>query len=507
MLSLRQLLDLWGFEAHPFEAYTAENEPRLSEYFVAPPYFDDMVGSASAMTPAVVFGSRGIGKSAIRIHIENICSSDEVEAVVGGKALAITYDDFTRVVEKGLEKVSLEGHLDAIITKAVTAALFIIAYEVNTQGKVAVYSINDRFPILDLELLIRLVRRYFSSLEELQQERAFRGTYSFFEKETRSLSDRVNWFHNLWNTIRVHLIDVANIVQSFRGKDGIKPVDITSSTKSERVTTEQLMNDLYSISSIAEQLGYDGWYILIDKVDEDEHTNSDAESAASLIAPLIKNLRVLEIPKIGFKFFLWDQLRPILVEQNVRLDKIRNWPMGWTRDELKEIINRRLSVYSNNNVRDLYVISESELTDFYDLVIDHAMFSPREIIHVLDAIFREHARHSTQDTGILITRESVDRGLDEYCTRRVGDLYPLDIVRAITSLPARFTSNNVQTALRISKQAASARINKWADNGYIERIEDTRSEKDTSKMIYQYRVKEKRLERLIQRRIGSNRAE
>ena len=72
MLSLKQLLDLWGFTGHPFEAYTAENEPRLSEYFVAPPYFDDMVGSASSMTPAIVFGSRGIGKSAIRIHIENI---------------------------------------------------------------------------------------------------------------------------------------------------------------------------------------------------------------------------------------------------------------------------------------------------------------------------------------------------------------------------------------------------------------------------------------------------
>jgi hypothetical protein len=131
------------------------------------------------------------------------------------------------------------------------------------------------------------------------------------------------------------------------------------------------------------------------------------------------------------------------------------------------------------------------------------MLSPREIVHALDAIFREHARHSTQDTGILITRKSVDRGLDDYCTRRVGDLYPSDIIRAITSLPSvNFTSNNVQNVLRISKQAASVRINKWVDNGYIERIEDTRSDKDPSKMIYQYHVKEKRLERIIQRRIG-----
>jgi len=128
------------------------------------------------------------------------------------------------------------------------------------------------------------------------------------------------------------------------------------------------------------------------------------------------------------------------------------------------------------------------------------MESPREIAHVLDEIFREHARHSTQETGALITRDSIELGLDSYCVRRVRDLYPTEIVRTISRLPsAKFTSNHVQNVLKVSRQAASIRINKWTDDGYIERIEDTRSDKDSAKLIYQYRIKEKRLERLIQR--------
>jgi hypothetical protein len=249
-------------------------------------------------------------------------------------------------------------------------------------------------------------------------------------------------------------------------------------------------------------LGFDGWYILVDKVDEDEHTDSDANKAAKLIAPLLKNLRILEVGRIGFKFFLWNQLRPILVEERVRLDKVRNLEMSWTQDELKEMVDRRLRTYSNGKVTDLLSITEDDAHDIYEKAIYYAMYSPRELAHILDSIFREHARHSDQDTGAFITKDSIDRGIDDYCLRRIRDIYPSNLVRTISRLPnTRFTSGDVQSMLRVSKQAASGRISKWTDDGYIERTEDARSETDPSKTIYQYVFREKRFERIIQRRL------
>jgi hypothetical protein len=502
MLSLKSLLELWGFSSHPFEAYTAENEPRLPEYFVAPPYLDDMIGSASSMTPAVVFGARGIGKSAIRIHIENICGGKDSEQQVGGKALAITYDDFSKVADSGIESISLEGHLEAILNKSVTAALTVIASTVGDQDRPSEEIISRYFPNLDKSIFSRLVQKYFAPMTELQREKAFRGTYNYFHREALSITDRINWFQELWGSLRVPLIDIANIIQAVRGKDGITPVEAGLKILKEPLSADVLLNDLYTLSAVTEQLGFDGWYILIDKVDEDEHTDSDATKSAKLVAPLLKNLRVLEVQRIGFKFFLWNQLRPILVEERVRLDKIRNWEMEWTEAELREMINRRLMAYSDGKVQSLMDITDEHALDIYNTIIYYAMSSPREIAHILDSIFREHARHSNEDTGILISEDSVNRGLDDYCVRRIKDIYPANIVRTITKLPrVLFTSGDVQSKLRISKQAASARLAKWSDDGYIERTEDIRSENDPSKTMYQYTFREKRFERVIQRRL------
>jgi len=484
MINLKDLLELWGFSSHPFESYTAENEPRLSEYFVPPPYLDDMIGSASSMTPAIVFGSRGIGKSAIRIHIENICSAKDSEQRVGGRALAITYDDFSKAVAAGIDNVSLERHLEAILNKAVVAALAVIANTVGDQSKVTEDTIEESFPDLDIPVFSRLVQKYF------------------IRREAISITDRIHWFHRLWGVLRVPLIDIANLFQAARGKDGIKPVQIELLGPREENNAELFINDLYTIAGITEQLGFDGWYILIDKVDEDEHTDSDATKAAKLIAPLLKNLRILELNRIGFKFFLWNQLRAILIEERVRLDKIRNLEMSWTRDELKEMIDRRLKTYSGDRVSDLLSITEDDAHDIYETAIYYSMFSPRELAHILDSIFREHARHSDQDTGTFITRASIDRGVDDYCLRRIKDIYSSNVVRTIARLPdIVFTSGDVQSMLRVSKQAASARISKWTDDGYIERTEDARSETDPSKSIYQYIFREKRFERVVQRKL------
>lgn len=186
----------------------------------------------------------------------------------------------------------------------------------------------------------------------------------------------------------------------------------------------------------------------------------------------------------------------------MRLDEIRNLEMSWTQDELKEMVNRRLKTYSGVRVSDLSDITEQNAHDIYDIAIYYSMYSPRVLAHILDSIFREHARHSDQDTGTFITRASIDRGIDDYCLRRIKDIYPSNLVRTISRLPdSRFTSGDVQSMLRVSKQAASGRISKWTDDGYIERTEDSRSETDPSKTIYQHVFREKRFERIIQRKL------
>ncbi len=99
----------------------------------------------------------------------------------------------------------------------------------------------------------------------------------------------------------------------------------------------------------------------------------------------------------------------------------------------------------------------------------------------------------------MITMESIDRGLDEYCMRRVRDVYPPEVIRRIARMTTVFTSSDFTAVFKCSQSVASTTITKWSDNGYVRRIADARSKKDPSKAVYQYEVAEPRLRRILER--------
>jgi len=504
MLSLNDLLSLWGFRDHPFEAYTAEKEMRLADYFVSPPYLNDVIGSARGAAPAVVFGDRGIGKSAIRIYVESLCMTGDPKNELGGRVVAISYDDFSALFREGSKEVAIEDHLIQILQKMTSAALIRIADELAGQSP-SIAIIERIFPALDHKTLSRLVAAYFSQLSELQKEVAAKSVYDFLQKKGVPLAERASWFQKLWAKLRGPLVDIANIIQGIRGKTAIALMSGGDFLVSPDGRRKSALDDFYTMAAMAPQLNIDAWYILIDKVDEDEHTDGDADKAARLVLPLLKNLKVIETQHVAFKFLLWSRLRPILIEERTRLDKLRNFELTWTKQELVAMINLRLSVYSDRKVADLTSITDPQAAEcIYDRIIDHAGSSPREMVQIIDAIMREHARHSTQENGALITETSMDRGLDDYVMRRVKDLYNANVVRQLASLSSStFTASDIQSRFRISQQSASSRINKWIDNGLVARVEDARSTKDPSKIMYRYEVVEPRLRRIIDRRLMS----
>jgi hypothetical protein len=69
-LSVNDFLNYFGFEGDPFESTNADNEPRLADYFVPPPYFPTVLGDARFPQSQVVLAPRGSGKTAQRRMIE-----------------------------------------------------------------------------------------------------------------------------------------------------------------------------------------------------------------------------------------------------------------------------------------------------------------------------------------------------------------------------------------------------------------------------------------------------
>ncbi|WP_318883688.1 hypothetical protein RWA06_02470 [Sinorhizobium meliloti] len=65
-MTLVQRLNLKG---NPFEHYTAETEPNITEYAVRPPYLQAISDRARSLSSFILFGNRGAGKSATRITV------------------------------------------------------------------------------------------------------------------------------------------------------------------------------------------------------------------------------------------------------------------------------------------------------------------------------------------------------------------------------------------------------------------------------------------------------
>lgn len=66
----------FGFSADPLESTNAENEPRLADYFVPPPYFVEVLGDPLNPHPDVVFAPRGSGKTAQRRMVRTRAQQD-----------------------------------------------------------------------------------------------------------------------------------------------------------------------------------------------------------------------------------------------------------------------------------------------------------------------------------------------------------------------------------------------------------------------------------------------
>src|ERR1700694_4529365 len=99
----REFLMRLGFEANPFQFTNADEEAKLNEYFVAPPYFASVYGDPAEPTSCMVFAPRGSGKSAQRRMVAMTAPSEQV--------LCVTYDSFRHPRELSLLQMTLADHL------------------------------------------------------------------------------------------------------------------------------------------------------------------------------------------------------------------------------------------------------------------------------------------------------------------------------------------------------------------------------------------------------------
>ncbi|TAK61154.1 MAG: hypothetical protein EPO22_08650, partial [Dehalococcoidia bacterium] len=402
--SQSEFLERLGFTTNPFQFTNADEEAKLPEYFVPPPYFASVYGDPAQPSSCIVFAPRGAGKSAQRKMVESSAPHDTV--------LCITYDSFRNPRGAALTDMTIEDHQLNLARRVLVGILTWLQQHKDRAG--------------------RLTPEEKSALRALATARLTSATRAELQVALDSLRNLPVRAKEFWNDNHWVLDAVLSSVNIAAGGPGSgrlpdAPVD--------EVVADALMVDFDSLAKIASKIGISAVYILIDRIDETAETNVQAEAAYKLIRGLIHDLKVLEQRPFAYKFFVPDYIGPFYQRDGGRSDRIRAYETQWKNDELISMLNRRLKAHSAGRVDSITDLLPTTYpagakANLRHMALLFANHSPRDLIRIWGRVVDEQLRRDP--TASALDREAILDGIDVFCFERADELATPGVVRALT---------------------------------------------------------------------------
>lgn len=428
-----RLLESLGFgHENPFDSLNAENEERLPQYFIEPPHYDSVLQTNS---PVAIYAPQGGGKTAYRRMIEHASTQKG--------QLCITYDYFDIPSGTSLKNIDIAFHLQHIVTR-VLAGILIYGQAMEPDTFAKKMSVEDR------KLLRKMIRHYLGSLHSVQ----LRTVANSF----KSVSDRVREF---WGDNFDNVDDIVNVILRVLDKgDTVGTATTSDDSKLPAIPLHQQLDLLLDIARTLEILSV---IVLIDKVDETEHTNfPDPKPTFQLIEPLLRSLQTLEKDPLRFKFFLRDELYALQPRPN----RIKRYRIEWNDEEIAKQIDARIHAYSGGKVSSLSsIVDMSHSQNIYTLLRAFSQGSPRNAIRFCSHIVDEQLRLDAQ-VGML-SEKAVMVGLDSYVKQIAEERLlalnipnsHIDALKRLTADSAAvFSSNAFRTRLRPMREKIIERL-------------------------------------------------
>lgn len=415
-MTFNDYINKQGFERNPFQHTNADKEKDfLENYFIEPDYFEDVWGDPQNPVSNIVYAPRGGGKTAQRLMIEKRARKyDEI--------LVITYTDHDLENYNSASEIGLSYHLE-YLNRLMLLSFF------NRLHSLDEFDYLFEFNFTERQYIYKLCRGYFNDTPK-----------SFPRQAINSLKTIEDHGVDLWNKFKSPINDVIKLITKSKGFEvDFSKIEIDKDLKASH--RENFLN----IKSFINRLGISTIYVLVDKVDEQSLTGNDPKLSYDLISSLIKDLELLETDGMGFKFFLWDELKP-LCAAHARPDRVFSYSLKWSFGKLIEMMDKRIAAYSKNNKP-----KANELF-YYDIslgrIILFSEFSPRDVIRLCNRIFSEQFKNNPK--SMKIRHEIVNQSIDKFCRERAAEIATtlgLDITLLAKFNRASFTRSHLLESL------------------------------------------------------------
>lgn len=500
-LRMATIVEQLALSGNPFEHYTAETEPHITEYAVRPPYLEAIAARVSGLSSFILFGDRGAGKSATRITVFNQVWAPGQQA--GKEPLVVNFTDFQAILPDLKRGTLADSHIIEAVAFVVIEQLFLwLASLPDGDRELTLELLN----VSEKRLCHELIAEFYLSRPEL--ERVFRSEEAFKLLNSALTTKSAIWIGQRWDAVSGILANIAAIFsKNATGTD----VDVAPATNSlikslrgaEPNAGRAVLSRLVQLTRI---FGFTGVAVLVDKVDETELTTNSAESTSKLIYPLVAHIQLLEVSGFSWQFFLWSKVKGYFEGEGhaIRLDKIANSSISWNPEEFRLMLDKRVSYFSGERYTfESLFTSKEYAAKAFGAICTIAMGSPRELVKILDVIVREHDAVNASDGNLLLTENSVEDGLDKYVKEVISAVYSERVLGQIYRIKkARFVNKDVQSAFRVSDQSARAKIKAWEDAGLVRFVGTRAAEGDFGgKPSNEYAIADARIERIMAREL------
>lgn len=434
-MSFESFLTRAGFGGDPFASTNAEQEDRLSDYFVPPPYFESVLGDPTTPKTNVVFAPRGSGKTAQRLMIERLSGADE------SNFLCLTYDKFSTVQKAGGKLADHQLELCRLLTIGILSRLE------SKPAHVVMLNAHEREVVKSAGLSL------LGSLTIGQYEDAIRSV--------KTLGDKAGEFWKKYGG------PVAAGLAILIKKAGLDDVSLALPLPTVGDTLTASVSYYYpTLVAVCQELEWEAVYFLVDKVDETSSTTTNADAAGRLIGELITDLPTIEAPGVAFKFFFWDRMEPYLQTIGLRRDRMEVVTLGWTTHELSQMLSRRLATFSEGGINSFNQLISTDEIDFHLLLVHLSQGSPRDMIRMARAIVTEHTRMDTEANRILAATAFI--GILNFSKASTGERYPQTQGEFLKVGEPSFTLTGLASMFKISSKGAGNKTQAWITAGAVQ---------------------------------------
>lgn len=396
--NMRDFYQGFGLNDYPFNLYTAENENEFgNKLFIQPQNYDTIKSSFDGNRSIIIRGNRGTGKTALIIDLQHSAYSDA--------SLMCLIDDYS---ELSLHP-SITEYYNLLLTN-ISSALFLKLFDEKERLK----KINKE----DRLLLSFLLKQYTPQVTQSELTRKIEtiqmsGLKRFIKKNINLIRYIVNYGF----TAGLNLVN--DVIRNYIG---LPPVDesqireivpkLSLEAETDFKVTLSTYRLLLNTCAVIKRLGYERTIVFFDKFDEDYRMENNAEIISDFFKALLTDNKLLETSDIQIVVSVWEvPFSKILSE--VRTQKHFCPKLSWSVPKLKDALNRRLAVFSENKITNYEVLlSEDIPSNMINDIFYLSNGNPRDLWHIFDHIFQ--AQFSLNSTSRILTEKAVANGLMDF---------------------------------------------------------------------------------------------